>query len=97
MNALRALVGVGALMALTGHAAAVTVKNTSNAEVSIGIDWGNKEKAETIPAGKSVSFECQDGCGVTGPWGFSWMAKGDDVIPTDGKSLVTVGKPPEGE
>jgi mevalonate pyrophosphate decarboxylase len=87
--------GAAALALLAGPAAAVTVKNTSKAEVSIGIDWGNKEKAEKIPAGKSVSFECKDGCGVTGPWAFSWMAKGDDTITTDGKSLVTVGKPME--
>jgi hypothetical protein len=75
---------------IAGPAAAVTVNNTSNAEISIGVDWGSKEKAETIPAGKSVTFECKDGCGVSGPWSFSWMAKGDDVITTDGKPLVTV-------
>lgn len=97
MNTLRLLVGTGALLALVVPAAAVTVKNTSDAEVSIGIDWGDKTKVENIAAGKSVSFECKEGCGVTGPWGFSWMAKGDDVIPTNGKSLVTVGEKAEAE
>jgi hypothetical protein len=37
-----------------------------------------------------VTFECKDGCGVSGPWSFSWKASGDDVITTDGRSLVTV-------
>jgi hypothetical protein len=76
---------------------AVTVKNTSSTEVTVGVDWGSKEKIETIPAGKSVSFDCKDGCGVTGPWGFSWQAAGKDEITTDGTALVTVmdGKSPE--
>ena len=73
-----------------GPAAAVTVKNTSNAEITVGVDWGSKEKVETIPAGKSVTVDCKDGCGISGPWSFSWMAAGDDEITTDGKSLVTV-------
>ncbi len=34
-------------------------------------------------------FECKDDCGVTGPWGFSWMAKGDDTMSTNGKSLIS--------
>ena len=34
--------------------------------------------------------ECDNGCGVAGPWGFSWMAKTGDMIETDGKPLVTV-------
>ena len=43
-----------------------------------------------MPAGKSVTVECKDGCGVTGPWGFSCKASGDDEIVTDGTALVTV-------
>ncbi|MFZ1988144.1 MAG: hypothetical protein WAW96_00090, partial [Alphaproteobacteria bacterium] len=85
----RLLSAITAFLLIAGPAAAVTVKNTSSAEISIGVDWGSKEKVETIPAGKSVSFECKDGCGVSGPWSFSWMAKGDDTITTDGTSLVT--------
>ncbi len=30
---------------------------------------------------------------MTGPWGFSWMAKGDDVISSNGASLVSVQEP----
>jgi hypothetical protein len=32
-----------------------------------------------------------DGCGDTGPWGFSWMAKGSDEIVPNDKYLVSVG------
>lgn len=78
-----------ALLLLTGSAAAVTVENTSNKEFTIGVDWGNKEEVKKVPAGKSVSFDCKEGCGVTGPWYFSWMAKGDDTITSDGKSLIS--------
>lgn len=94
MHALRTLVGTALLVALAGPAAAVTVKNTASAEVTIGIDYGDKEKVESIPAGKSVTFECKDGCGISGPWSFSWMAKGDDEITTNGQSLVTVVEKP---
>jgi hypothetical protein len=91
------LAAVAAALLMAGPAAAVTVKNASKAEVTIGVDYGSKEKVETIAAGKSVTFECKEGCGVTGPWGFSWKASGDDEIVTDGTSLVTVmdGKKPE--
>ena len=80
-------------MAVAGPAAAVTVKNTSAGEFTIGVDLGSSEKIETIAAGKEVKLDCKDGCGVTGPWGFSWMAKGDDVISSDGQALVTVQEP----
>jgi len=90
MRIFTALVGSAAILALAGPAAAVTVKNTSRAEFTIGVDLGSTEKVETIARGKSVEIDCKDGCGVTGPWGFSWMASGKDVISSDGTSLVTV-------
>ena len=97
MTSLKLLAAATAVALMAGPAAAVTVKNASSAEVTVGVDWGSKEKIETIPAGKSVSFDCKEGCGVTGPWGFSWMASGKDEITTDGTALVTVmdGKSPE--
>jgi hypothetical protein len=95
MKFLTAAAALAFALALVGPAAAVTVKNTSKGEFSIGIDLGNEEKVETIAAGKSVEIDCKDGCGVTGPWGFSWMAKGNDVISSDGTSLVTVQEPPK--
>jgi len=81
-------------LAMTVPASAVTVKNTSSGEFTIGVDMGNSEKIETIAAGKDVKLDCKDGCGITGPWGFSWMAKGDDVISSNGQALVTVQEPP---
>ena len=67
----------------------MTVKNDSGKQVSIGVDYGNKEQVKKIDAGQSASFDCKDDCGVTGPWGFSWMARGNDTINTNGKSSVT--------
>jgi hypothetical protein len=78
-----------ALLLLAGPAAAVTVKNTSGKEISIGIDRGGKSQVDKVPAGKFVTFECKDGCGVTGPWGFSWMARDSDSFSTNGKSMIT--------
>jgi len=97
VNALKLLCGAAALAVMASPAAAVTVTNKAAAEITVGVDWGSKEKVETIPAGKSVKIDCPEGCGVTGPWGFSWKASGDDEITTDGTSLVTVmdGKKPE--
>jgi hypothetical protein len=90
VNTLKVLIGTAAFLAFAGPAAAVTVKNTSGGEITIGVDMGSKEEVKEIGAGKSVKFDCPDGCGVTGPWGFSWMASGDDEISTDGQALVTV-------
>lgn len=94
MRLLTAAATAAFALAMTGSASAVTVKNTSAGEFTIGVDFGNEEKIETIPAGKEVKLDCKDGCGVTGPWGFSWMAKGDDVISSNGQALVTVAEPP---
>ncbi len=84
--------GIVASMLAVTPAFALTVTNESAEEVTVGLDMGNKESVHKIPAGQSASFksECDDGCGVTGPWGFSWMASGDDEISTDGQALVTV-------
>jgi len=78
-----------ALLLLVGPAAAVTVKNTSGKEISIGIDYGSKQQVKKVAADQSATFECKDGCGVTGPWGFSWMASGNATMNTNGKSLIT--------
>lgn len=94
MKLLTAAAASALALAMTVPASAVTVKNTSAGEFTIGVDFGNSEKIETIGAGKEVKLDCKDGCGVTGPWGFSWMAKGDDVISSNGQALVTVQEPP---
>jgi hypothetical protein len=80
-------------IAMTSAASAVTVKNTSAGEFTIGVDLGNEEKVETIAAGKEVKVDCKEGCGVTGPWGFSWFAKPGDTISSNGQALVTVQEP----
>jgi hypothetical protein len=93
MKVLTAAAVAAFALATAGTASAVTVKNTSSGEFTIGVDLGSEEKIETIAAGKEVKLDCKDGCGVTGPWGFSWMAKGDDVISSNGQSLVSVQEP----
>lgn len=92
-----AAASIAAVLALTAPAGAVTVKNTSSGEFTIGIDLGDTEKIETVAAGKSVDIDCPKGCGVTGPWGFSWMASGKDSISSNGQSMVTYmdGKKPQ--
>ena len=80
-------------LAIATPAAAVTVKNTSAGEFTVGIDYGNEEKVETIAAGKELKVVCKDGCAVTGPWGFSWFAKDGDTISSNGQALVTVQDP----
>ena len=79
-----------AVMLAAGPALALTVTNKDGKEHTIGLDMGDKETVHKIPAGQSVTFkdECKDGCGVTGPWGYSKMAKTGDTITTDGKSLI---------
>ncbi|MBC7832882.1 MAG: hypothetical protein H7Y62_12785 [Hyphomicrobium sp.] len=93
MKVLSAAAAAALVLAIASPAFAVTVKNTSSGEFTVGVDLGNEEKVETIAAGKEVKLDCKDGCGVTGPWGFSWMAKGDDVISSNGEALVTVQEP----
>ncbi|WP_439541826.1 hypothetical protein [Hyphomicrobium sp.] len=78
-------------------ALALTVENQDKAELKVGIDEGNTEHVETIAAGKTgdLSAKCKDGCGLTGPWGFSWMAApGDKLVFKDAKlngATVTEG------
>lgn len=77
-----------ALLLLAGPAAAVTVTNNSGEQISIGVRNGSQQEVKKIAAGKSATFACKPDCGVTGPWGYSWMAKGDDTFSTNGKSLI---------
>ena len=88
MTTIKCLAAVIAAVLVTAPAYAVTVENKSADAIKIGIDYGAKEEVKDIGANKSLKFDCPEGCGVTGPWGFSWMAHGDDVITTDGNSLV---------
>ena len=93
MKLLTAAAVAALTVAIAGPSAAATVKNTSDGEFTIGVDLGNTEKVETVGAGKEVKIDCKDGCGVTGPWGFSWMVKDGDVISSNGQSLISVQEP----
>jgi len=76
----------GALIATPTFA--LTIENQDKAELRVGIDEGNVEHVEAIAAGKTgdLSSKCKAGCGLTGPWGFSWMASpGDKLVFNDGK------------
>lgn len=80
-----------ALALSAGTALAVTVSNTGSKDFSVGVDMGNSETTKTVAAGKSVKIDgCDTGCGVTGPWGYSWWGTADATIKSDGKPLVTV-------
>jgi len=78
-------------------AAALTIANNDASELKFGIDEGNVEHVGSVAAGKSGDFsaKCKEGCGLTGPWGFSWMAQpGDKLTFKDSKlngATVTTG------
>ncbi len=79
-----------ALLMTTGSAFALTVNNQSDQQIKIGLDAGNKEKVETIDAGKTANFPefCHEsGCGISGPWGYSVMTKPGDTL-TYSKGVV---------
>jgi hypothetical protein len=81
---------VAALFVMTSAASALTVSNTGSKDFSIGVDMGNQEMTKTVAAGKSAKIDgCKDGCGVTGPWGYSKWANAGDEIKSDGSALVT--------
>lgn len=90
------LLAVAAALIAT-PAFALTVENRDKGELTFGIDEGETEHVESVAAGKSGDFsaKCKEGCGLTGPWGFSWMAKpGDKLVFNDGKlngATVTTG------
>jgi hypothetical protein len=91
MTTLKALAStIAAAVLLAAPAYAVTVENTSDKEFKIGIDYGTSEEVKDVGAKKSAQFECADGCGVTGPWGYSWMAQGDDRLSSNGQSQIVV-------
>jgi hypothetical protein len=93
MFTLKALASVcAASMLLASPAMAVTVENTSDKEFKIGVDYGNKEDVKTVASQKSTKIDCPDGCGITGPWGYSWLATGNDDMSSDGTSQIVVSE-----
>ena len=87
----RAVAAFAALSAAAIPVAALTIKNTSPAEVKVAVDTGSTEAVYTIPAGGSVDVkeDCSTDCAVTGPWGFSRLVAQNATIETDGGSIVT--------
>jgi len=77
-----------ALAFTASSAFALTITNKSGKDETVGIDYGNNEKVETVAAGKSVKIDgCEEECGVTGIWGYSWMAKTGDTLVFDENGL----------
>ena len=77
-----------ALAFTASSAFALTITNKSGQDETVGIDFGNSEKVETVAAGKSIKVDgCNEECGVTGIWGYSWMAKTGDTFVFDETGL----------
>jgi hypothetical protein len=87
----RAAATLAVLSLATIPVPALTIKNTSSKDVSIGVDNGADENVYQIPAGGSVEVkeDCSSDCAVTGPWGYSRLLAQNVTIETDGLSLVT--------
>ena len=84
----RLAASVLALGLMTAGASALTVTNKTSEAHTIGVDYGNTEKVEKIAAGKSVKIDgCEESCGITGPWQYSWMAKTGDTLVFDENGL----------
>lgn len=97
MSLMTRAVGAFAVLSLAAiPVAAVTVKNTSTNDVSVGVDNGVEESVYQIPAGGSVDVkeDCSSDCAVTGPWGYSRLVPQNATIETDGGSLVTADAAP---
>ena len=88
MKVLKASTLAIAVAVLSAPAMALTIENQDADELKFGIDEGETEHVETVAAGQTGDFadKCKDGCGLTGPWGFSHMASsGDSLTFKDGK------------
>lgn len=84
-----AIASAAALILMSGAASALTITNMGAKEATIGVDMGNKETVEKVAANGSVSLKnCVSGCGITGPWGYSWMAKDGEDFAFKDKQLI---------
>lgn len=94
MRQMRMAITLVLAITVAAPAMALTVKNSDTKEQSIAVDTGSYEAVYKIAPGAAVdvNVDCTRGCAVTGPWGYSRTATVDDVIETDGKSLVTTTK-----
>lgn len=83
------LAASGALLLTAGAASAVTISNQSKEAITVGIDAGNAENVEKIAAGASHDAKgfCPTGCGLTGPWGYSYLSSAGEKVTYDGDTL----------
>lgn len=95
----RAVTAFAALSMAAIPVGALTIKNTSSEEVSVGVDNGVEEAVYRVPAGGSVDVkeDCSSECAVTGPWGYSRLVPQNATIETDGTPLVTVQVTPKSQ
>lgn len=85
------LAAAGALL-MASPALALSVTNKDGGAHKIMVDEGASESTHEIPGGKTVDLKdvCKDGCGLTGPRGFTIKAKqGDKLTLTDGDFFPT--------
>jgi len=89
MNIATGIVTAATVVLFAGPAMALAITNTGKDAQTVGIDRGAKEEVLKIGAGKTVTVKgCKDGCGVTGPWGYSKYSVAGDKIEFDGKSEI---------
>ncbi|WP_295555042.1 hypothetical protein [uncultured Hyphomicrobium sp.] len=95
----RAVTAFAVLSVAAIPVAALTIKNTSSKEISVGVDNGTEEAVYQIPSGGSVDVkqDCSSDCAVTGPWGYSRLVAQDATIETDGLPIVTVAATAESQ
>ncbi len=75
-------VATAALCLTAGAASALTVVNKDAKEYTLRVDEGAKEATHKIPARQTVKLDgaCQEGCGLNGPWFYTWMAEAGDTL-----------------
>ena len=80
-----------AIILTAGSASALTIVNEDAKEYTLRVDEGARESTLKVPANDTVKLQgvCQDGCGLNGPWFYTWMAKaGDTVTIKNGEPLA---------
>lgn len=87
----RVVAATAVLLSAAIPVGALTVKNTSDKDFTIGVSTGSEQKVHTVPAGGSldVKQDCSNDCAVTGPWGFSHFVPQNAVIESDGAAILS--------
>ena len=83
LNSLCAALGATLLLA-SPALAAVTITNQDTQSHTLTVNLGTSQSEHAIAAGKSLQFECPDGCGFHNEAnGFSRVADGDSKLVID--------------